>query len=60
MEKKLAGDREKKQLLLELKGKENITGIEYEPWHFRYVGVEAATYIMDNGLTLEEFLEGLQ
>lgn len=40
-------------------GKENITGIEYEPWHFRYVGVEAATYIMENGLTLEEFLENL-
>ncbi|MBO7600277.1 MAG: M15 family metallopeptidase [Lachnospiraceae bacterium] len=42
------------------RGKEYITSIEYEPWHFRYVGVEAATYIMDNGLTLEEFLEGLQ
>jgi len=41
------------------RGKESITGIEYEPWHFRYVGVEAATYIMENGLTLEEFLEGL-
>lgn len=41
------------------KGKEDITGIEYEPWHFRYVGVEAATYIMENELTLEEFLEDL-
>lgn len=41
------------------KGKEDITGIEYEPWHFRYVGTEAATYIMENGLTLEEFLEDL-
>ena len=39
------------------KGKEDITGIIYEPWHFRYVGVEAATYIMENGLCLEEFLE---
>lgn len=41
------------------KGKEHVTGIEYEPWHFRYVGVEAATYITENGLTLEEFLEDL-
>ncbi len=40
-------------------GKELITGIEYEPWHFRYVGVEAATYIMENDITLEEFIEGL-
>ena len=38
-------------------GKEEITEIMYEPWHYRYVGKEAATYIMDNGLTLEEFLE---
>jgi len=37
--------------------KEDITGIIYEPWHFRYVGVEAATYIMENGLCLEEFVE---
>lgn len=41
------------------RGKEEITGIEYEPWHFRYVGKEAATYIMENGLTLEEFLDDL-
>lgn len=39
------------------KGKEDITGIMYEPWHYRYVGVEAATYIMENNLTLEEFIE---
>ena len=39
------------------KGSEDITGIMYEPWHFRYVGVEAATYIMEHGLTLEEFVE---
>ncbi len=37
-------------------GKENITGIIYEPWHFRYVGVEAATYIKEHDLTLEEFV----
>ena len=37
-------------------GKEDITGVMYEPFHFRYVGVEAATYIMEKGLTFEEFL----
>ncbi len=36
-------------------GKESITGIEYEPWHFRYVGREAAEYITDEGICLEEF-----
>ena len=36
--------------------KSDITGIAYEPWHYRYVGVEAATYITKNGLTLEEYL----
>lgn len=39
------------------KDKQDITGIIYEPWHFRYVGVEAATFIMENGLCLEEFIE---
>ena len=38
-------------------GKENITGIEYEPWHFRYVGKAAAPVIMEQGITLEEFWE---
>ena len=38
------------------KGKEAVTGVIYEPWHYRYVGVEAATYIMENGLCLEEYL----
>ena len=41
------------------KGKEYITGIDYEPWHFRYVGKEAATIIMDNEITLEEFVESI-
>lgn len=40
-------------------GKEYITGIDYEPWHFRYVGVEAATVITQEGITLEEFWEDL-
>jgi len=39
------------------KDKEEVTGIIYEPWHFRYVGKEAAEYIMENGLCLEEFVE---
>jgi D-alanyl-D-alanine carboxypeptidase len=38
------------------KEKENITKINYEPWHYRYVGVEHAKYIMENNLTLEEYL----
>ncbi len=38
------------------KNKEDITGIIYEPWHFRYVGKEAAEYIMANNLCLEEFV----
>lgn len=38
-------------------GKEYITGIDYEPWHFRYVGKEAATLITEQGITLEEFWE---
>ena len=38
-------------------GRENITGIEYEPWHFRYVGKAAATVIMEQGISLEEFWE---
>ena len=38
------------------KDKEEITGIIYEPWHFRYVGVEAATYMVEHNLCLEEFV----
>ena len=40
--------------------KQAVTEINYEPWHLRYVGVPAATFIMDNGLCLEEFNEELQ
>ena len=39
------------------KGKESITGVIYEAWHFRYVGDPAIAHaIMDNGLCLEEYL----
>lgn len=37
--------------------KTEITGIQYEPWHFRYVGKEAAKEIMERGITLEEYLD---
>lgn len=40
--------------------KEDVTEINYEPWHLRYVGNPAATYIMENGLCLEEFHAELQ
>ena len=32
------------------------TGIIYEPWHYRYVGLDAAKEIYDLGVTLEEYL----
>ncbi|MCQ2530555.1 MAG: M15 family metallopeptidase [Lachnospiraceae bacterium] len=38
------------------KGKEDITGYDYEPWHIRYVGKEAAQEIYDQQITLEEYL----
>lgn len=38
------------------KGKEEITGYGYEPWHIRYVGKELAQKVYDSGLCLEEYL----
>ena len=38
------------------KGKEGLTGYRFEPWHYRYVGTEAAKACMDQGLTYEEYL----
>ena len=43
-------------ILRYLKGAEDITGYMYEPWHFRYVGKEAAKEIMEKGITFEEYL----
>lgn len=40
--------------------KEDVTGITYEPWHFRYVGRDAAGFMEEKGLTLEEFTENAQ
>ncbi|WP_434798255.1 M15 family metallopeptidase [Terrisporobacter vanillatitrophus] len=37
-------------------GKENITGYNYEPWHIRYVGKDAAKDIYERNITLEEYL----
>ena len=37
------------------KGKEDITGYKYEPWHYRYVGLEAAKIIYEDDITLEEY-----
>jgi D-alanyl-D-alanine carboxypeptidase len=39
------------------KGKEDVTGIPYEPWHYRYVGAQVAKEIHENGWTLEEYCE---
>ena len=36
--------------------KSDLTGINYEPWHYRYVGKEAAKEIYENGICLEEYL----
>ena len=36
--------------------KSEITGIGYEPWHYRYVGKEAAKEIYEQDITLEEYL----
>lgn len=41
------------------KGKETITGFKYEPWHYRYVGIDVATYIYEHNLTLEEYIANL-
>lgn len=42
------------------KDKEDITKIIYEPWHYRYVGVNAAETIKANGWCLEEYVENLK
>lgn len=42
------------------KDKEEITGYQYEPWHFRYVGKEVATEIYEQQTTYEEYLQNLE
>jgi zinc D-Ala-D-Ala carboxypeptidase len=41
------------------KGKEAITGYQYEPWHLRYVGTEIAKNITNRGITLEEYYNAI-
>lgn len=38
-------------------GKEKITGFKYEPWHYRYVGVDTAKVIYEENITLEEYYD---
>lgn len=42
------------------KSKEEITQINFEPWHYRYVGVEHAKIIMSNNLCLEEYVAEME
>ena len=46
-------------ILRYLKGKEDITGYDYEPWHIRYVGKEVAKEICETNQTLEEYLQNI-
>ena len=39
------------------KGKENVTGFNFEPWHFRYVGKELAKELFSAKMTLEEYYD---
>lgn len=41
-------------------GKQDITGIGYEDWHYRYVGETNAKYMVEKGLTLEEYVSQLR
>ena len=41
-------------------GKEKITGINYEPWHIRYVGKANALYMKKHNLSLEEYVEKIK
>ncbi|MBM7635938.1 M15 family metallopeptidase [Streptococcus saliviloxodontae] len=41
-------------------GKSSSTGVDYEDWHFRYVGKESAAYMTKHNLTLEEYITKLK
>lgn len=47
-------------ILRYMKGREDITKYQYESWHYRYVGKDAATIIYKNNWTLEEFFEQVE
>ena len=38
-------------------GKENITGYKFESWHYRYLGVDLATKVYNEGITFDEYYE---
>ena len=40
--------------------KKDITMINYEPWHYRYVGIDNATYMKEHDMCLEEYMEYLK
>ena len=42
------------------KGKESVTGVIYEPWHYRYVGINHAKLIKERKICLEEYLQNSQ
>lgn len=42
---------------IQKKDKKEVTDINYESWHFRYVGEENARFIIDHNLALEEYIE---
>lgn len=42
------------------RGKEKLTGYNYEPWHYRYVGKDISNYLKKNNLTLEELYERIR
>ena len=42
-------------ILRYLKGKESITGYKYEPWHYRYVGTQIASYLNEHDMTYDEY-----
>ena len=39
------------------KNKEDVTGYKYEPWHYRYIGIEIAKKIKESNLTYDEYYE---
>jgi D-alanyl-D-alanine carboxypeptidase len=56
----LAGNSYKYGFILRYpKGKEDVTGYQYEPWHFRYLGKALAKDVKDSGLSYEEYLKSL-
>lgn len=47
-------------ILRYVEGKQDITGVDFENWHYRYVGVENAQYIYQHNLVLEEYIDLLK